>query len=108
MKLSVLLLLASCLLQPALADAQEAPRPRSMLQLTAMEQRTGLLSGHKLHFKRQRDHLWSAPCRRVPLLQRPACERQVDKELLAEKAWVRTDPHAPQGKASMTIKLDHD
>ncbi|CAE7282619.1 unnamed protein product [Symbiodinium natans] len=59
---------------------------------------------------------WTGECcrRHLPLLQRPACERQaeqareVDKRLLAESTWVRTDPHAPEGKASMTIKLDHD
>lgn len=101
-------------LRLAVADGQEEPAatrasgPRSMLQLTAMQQRTSLLSGHKLHFKRQRGRQWSEPCRHMPLLQRPACERQVDKQLLAENTWVRTDHTTPQRKASMTIKLDHD
>eukprot|EP00439_Symbiodinium_sp_Y106_P028690 s3801_g3.t1 len=104
-------------LRLAVADGQEEPAagastrasgPRSMLQLTSLQQRTSLLSGHKLHFKRQRGRQWSELCRHMPLLQRPACERQVDKQLLAENTWVRTDPKTPQRKASMTIKLDHD
>ncbi|CAE7248828.1 unnamed protein product [Symbiodinium sp. CCMP2592] len=33
--------------------------------------------------------------------------KEVDKQLLAENTWVRTDPKT-QRKASMTIKLDHD
>eukprot|EP00434_Breviolum_minutum_P022083 symbB.v1.2.019496.t1/scaffold1595.1/size109920/5 len=81
-------------------------RRSSMLQLYSMETRSETQSG-RLRSSTHLAHAASEPCRHLPLLQRPGCERQVDRALLNEKNWVRTEGQ-PEGEASFSIKLDHD
>merc|ERR1719414_2807983 len=60
----------------------------------------------QLHRRRERVHLWSKPCRRLPLAKRAQCERGVDAAVLKDKTWI---PLKHSGKASaFTLTLDHD
>mmetsp|Transcript_118259 Transcript_118259/g.252545 ORF Transcript_118259/g.252545 Transcript_118259/m.252545 type:complete len:130 (-) Transcript_118259:116-505(-) len=66
----------------------------------------GGTAGFKLHRRRERAHIWSQPCRRLPMAKRAACERHVDAEDLLDSSWV---PRRGVGKPSaFTVALDHD
>ncbi|CAL1169181.1 unnamed protein product, partial [Cladocopium goreaui] len=88
-------------------------RRGSMLQLYSMESRSRTESGggRRLRSSTHLAHgLWelSEPCRHLPLLQRFVCEREVDRAILTEKNWVRTDASRAEGQAAFSIKLAHD
>ncbi|CAJ1421880.1 unnamed protein product [Effrenium voratum] len=99
-----LLVLAQCLLAVGVHAHEGAPRRRSMLQLFSTQMRSRALSGRRLRLKRA--HSWTDKCRHLPLLQRPGCEREVDRQLLKEASWVQTNPD--QHAAAFSISLDHD
>mmetsp|Transcript_23409 Transcript_23409/g.42269 ORF Transcript_23409/g.42269 Transcript_23409/m.42269 type:complete len:111 (+) Transcript_23409:62-394(+) len=79
-------------------------RVGSLMQMSSSLQR----SGQRLHYRRQRVKAWSSSCAHLPVSERAACEREVDKNLLHEKIWERTDPHAPIANADFSLKLEHD
>eukprot|EP00435_Cladocopium_sp_Y103_P060471 s93_g22.t1 len=85
-------------------------RRGSMLQLYSMESRSRTENGggRRLRSSTHLAHGLSEPCRHLPLLQRPSCEREVDRALLTEKNWVRTDASRSEGQAAFSIKLAHD
>merc|ERR1719293_420147 len=60
----------------------------------------------RLHRRRERVHLWSKPCRRLPLAKRAQCERGVDAQVLQDKTWVPM--RKSMTPAAFTLSLDHD
>jgi len=95
-------------------DCQESlPSVKSPLAALQLEMSTsaktqmsaGGTAGFKLHHRRERVHIWSKPCRKLPLAQRPACERKVDAEVLNDKTWV---PLRGARREAFTVQLDHD
>eukprot|EP00930_Biecheleria_cincta_P019634 TRINITY_DN14939_c0_g1_i1.p1 TRINITY_DN14939_c0_g1~~TRINITY_DN14939_c0_g1_i1.p1 ORF type:complete len:108 (-),score=14.06 TRINITY_DN14939_c0_g1_i1:276-599(-) len=107
MQLLARLLLGTCVVPLAALShlAADAGRADLMLQLTSRRSMRST-AGYKLHRRAQKSHAWSKSCRHLPMLQRPACERQVDIKLLQETHWVLTDPKA--ARSAVTVKLDHD
>merc|ERR1719454_487636 len=94
----------------ALSVAKPAPNVAE-LQLemytsakTAMS--AGGTAGFKLPHRRERVHIWSKPCRKLPMAQRAACERQVDASVLHDKTWMPLEKARPP--AAFTVALDHD
>mmetsp|Transcript_12886 Transcript_12886/g.30173 ORF Transcript_12886/g.30173 Transcript_12886/m.30173 type:complete len:129 (-) Transcript_12886:8-394(-) len=113
---SLLLLVHSLALEavtPHAADAEsstvEVPRVEVALQLamSTRSARARSLAGVKLHHRRQRVHIWSKPCRKLPLPSRAACERKVDADVLRnDTSWVPLNPHAKP--SALTLRLEHD
>merc|ERR1740120_548890 len=62
--------------------------------------------GFKLHRRHERVHIWSKPCRRLPLEQRAACERKVDAQVLKDPTWVPIN--SKSGPSAIAIALEHD
>merc|ERR1719221_343925 len=55
--------------------------------------------GFKLHRRREKVHIWSKPCRKLPMEKRPACERKVDHDVLNDK---KTEcGHCSDGRGSL-------
>mmetsp|Transcript_104941 Transcript_104941/g.208605 ORF Transcript_104941/g.208605 Transcript_104941/m.208605 type:complete len:186 (+) Transcript_104941:74-631(+) len=69
----------------------------------------GSTYGFKLHRRWQRVHMWSKPCRRLPLPRRAACERGVAMQVLHDKSWIPLPPAFRASKPSaFTVELQHD
>uniref|UniRef100_A0A7S1LQQ5 Uncharacterized protein n=1 Tax=Alexandrium catenella TaxID=2925 RepID=A0A7S1LQQ5_ALECA len=66
----------------------------------------GGTAGFRLHRRREKVHIWSKPCRRLPLEKRSACERRVAAEVLKDSTWVlrRSGVKA----SAITVALQHD
>merc|ERR1719181_2746981 len=94
------------------ADALYIARPA--IALAELEMSTsaktamsaGGTAGFKLHHRRERVHIWSKPCRKLPLAKRAACEREVDASVLHDKTWIPLQHSKPS--AAFTVALDHD
>merc|ERR1719181_534421 len=94
------------------ADALYIARPA--IALAELEMSTsaktamsaGGTAGFKLHHRRERVHIWSKPCRKLPLGKRAACERKVDADVLNDKTWVPLENANPG--AAFTVALDND
>merc|ERR1719222_1143743 len=122
LKVSVLSLIAGIFLACCSQGihAQERPARSARFAGLQLEMRTTLQSqmsaktqmsaggtaGFKLHRRREKIHLWSKPCRRLPMAKRAACERKVDGDVLHDKTWVPLK--SLRGAAAFTVKLDHD
>eukprot|EP00929_Paragymnodinium_shiwhaense_P020374 TRINITY_DN13603_c0_g1_i1.p1 TRINITY_DN13603_c0_g1~~TRINITY_DN13603_c0_g1_i1.p1 ORF type:complete len:126 (-),score=30.77 TRINITY_DN13603_c0_g1_i1:57-434(-) len=66
----------------------------------------GGTAGYRLHRRREKVHIWSKPCRHLPLLKRAACEREVDAQVLHDKSWVKLNEKVQA--SAFTVALDHD
>eukprot|EP00971_Amphidinium_carterae_P292651 5809747-Amphidinium_carterae.1 len=93
-------------LDVSIHESEHRSSPEVALQL-GMHTRSRSLSGVRLHHRRERVHIWSKPCRKLPVASRAACERQVDADVIKnDTTWVPLNQHAVP--ASLTLALDHD
>merc|ERR550532_2872226 len=74
-----------------LRSRAHAHTPQVEIQLalrTRFRAGAGSTSGFRVHRRHEHVHMWSEPCRHLPMEKRAACERKVDQQVLSDPTWV--------------------